>query len=447
MSKSLLFDFDPVSQPAASDPVERHTWCSLRISVGQRVVSRLWDPTLSAERSNLYLPAFPVAEWLVDHWWCLLNELCLWEHPPQPGQRPSNLAVSGRAQSWIRRHCLRSADSSLTLPALYVYHDGRELRVEWHSDAPGTLPNMAGEFIASGVDRLDEVETCQSLTEFVNSVLHAAGPSRDERVESVHQLWNAIQSSTPEEQQFCTLAGRMGLDPYDPNETTDELAEFLERELSNPEDPLVRDFTEIASPSHVSEQWAWVSEIRSEFGMKPSTDTPFAPPASGTSPPLYGYQLARLAREAADQLPNTPLQSVESLAEAALGKGFRVAERNHVPGLNVLAIVGESGSEVISAGPPIARDDNRRFLLARSLYHALVGMQNGARLTSKSYSWDQKASRAFAAELLAPRKALVEHVGDSADSETIDKLSLAFTASARVIERQLENAGIAISCE
>ena len=38
MSTSLSFERDPIDQPAATDPVERLTWCSLRIRVGEQYV-------------------------------------------------------------------------------------------------------------------------------------------------------------------------------------------------------------------------------------------------------------------------------------------------------------------------------------------------------------------------------------------------------------------------
>ena len=107
MSKFLSLKFDPISQPAANDPVERQTWCSLRVKVGSRFASRLWDKTLEEERETLDVPAFPIAEWIVQNWWSLLNELCPWESVPR---KP---IIDEAWLSWIKRHCLRSADSAL----------------------------------------------------------------------------------------------------------------------------------------------------------------------------------------------------------------------------------------------------------------------------------------------------------------------------------------------
>src|SRR5438552_1849383 len=95
VSRFLSIECDPLDQPAAADPVERRSWCALRIQVGGRTVTRLWDKTLAAERSLLYVPAFPIAQWLVENWWTLLNE-------PSPSAELSQSATTFGA--WTKRH-------------------------------------------------------------------------------------------------------------------------------------------------------------------------------------------------------------------------------------------------------------------------------------------------------------------------------------------------------
>lgn len=85
---------------------------------------------------------------------------------------------------------------------------------------------------------------------------------------------------------------------------------------------------------------------------------------------------------------------------------------------------------------------------ARSVFHALATSRESQRLVTNAFSWDQKASRAFAAELLAPRQALIDRVSEStADPQTVRNLSREFRASTYVIERQLENVGVPLSSD
>ncbi len=442
MSNSLFFESDPIDQPAAAGPVERGTWCALRIRVGQQLASRIWDKSLQSERTTLYLPAFPVAEWIVGNWWSLFNELC-------PSDRvPTSVASEAQFQ-WIKRHCLRAADSALLLPALYLFHDGQSLRAEWQKDIPGSMPNMPGEFIADGAEPLEANFTQESLATFINDCLNRVVQVRDSRVSQLAEQWKAIQGADVEEQHFCVLAGRMGIDPYDDTEMTAELARFLEQAITSPEDPLVRDLTEVARPEFIVQQWSWLTRVVTELGLGPNpVDLSFDIPSRGLSPAFFGYELASNVRALA-KIPSTlPLDSVEAVAQYVTGKTLRFEDRNHAPGKGIRAIVGRSAGDIVCAGLVPPRPDSKRFLIARSLYHALVTTQSSHRLVTDAFSWEQKASRAFAAELLAPRRALAERISTSgADSDAIESLSREFKASTVVIENQLENAGIPLSSD
>ena len=444
MSKSLLLEFDPVDQPAATDPVERSTWCSLRIRVGERYASRIWDKTLRGERTGLYLPAFPIAAWIVQNWWSLLNELCGSETVPDS-------AIDASQTSWIKRHCLRSADSSLMLPALYLFHDGYALLAEWHSDAPGSMPNMPGEFVDRGAETLNSTGTQDSLAQFIDQVLDRVADVRDARVEEIREHWRAIQAADCEEQAFCTLAGRMGVDPYDSGEMSDELAQFLEQTTSRAEEPLIRDLTEVARPDFVAQQWSWLSSVAADLELGPIPfGMPFPDLPRESVPAQFGYRLARRVRQAANVSPESPLSSLESVARDVLATGLRIEHRNHIPGDRIRAIIGWSKKDgaIVAAGPQPPRQESQRFLKARSLYQALVTTTDGRRLVTDAFSWDQKASRAFAAELIAPQRALVARVpGSRADFSKVESLSREFKASTIVIEKQLENAGVSVSYE
>jgi hypothetical protein len=261
------------------------------------------------------------------------------------------------------------------------------------------------------------------------------------------EQWKAIQGAGVEEQHFCSLAGRMGIDPYDDGEMTEELVRFLEQ--ARPEDPLVRDLTEVARREFIVEQWSWLTRVVAELGLGPNpVDLSFDMPSRGLSPPLFGYELAGKVRALAKISPESPLDSVEAVARCVTERTLRFEERNHVPGQGIRAVVGRSAGDMVCVGPAPARVESKRFLVARSLYHAMVTTERSHRLVTAAHSWEQKASRAFAAELLAPRWALAQRISASgADSDAIESLSREFKASTIVIENQLENAGISLSGE
>jgi hypothetical protein len=437
VSKSLSVECDPIDQPAETDPVVRRTWCALRIRVGGRTVTQIWDKALEEERSLLYVPAFPIAEWIVSNWWTLLNEPCRTKDLPKPSSADSHLP-------WIKRHCLRSAESGLLLPALYLFNDGRGIRVEWQADERDTLPNMPGEFVDSGFDHLIKEATEEALARFVSEVLGRVRGMNDERVEQLHANWQANQGADADETKFCIAAGRMGVDPYDPSAMDNALATFIESSLGDPEVPLTRDLTEVAEAGSVAEQWSWVQEARQSLHLGPMT-TPFRIEVTGpvSSPAQRGYRLASAVRNAAGIDPLSPLPSLPDVAQQVTGAAFQFEDRDHVPGHGIRFVVGwSSQGNAVVAGPRPSRTDSERFHVARGLYHSLFSCTQSERLVTDAYTWDQQVSRAFAAELLAPRKALTTRTDGWTDPSQIQELAQEFDASPMLIEKQLENAGV-----
>ena len=437
VSRFLRFECDPIDQPSAVDPLERLTWCAMRISVGPRAVTELWDKTLETERRNLYLPAFPIAQWLVANWWALLNEV-------SPAETITRGELRQKEWFWASRHCLRTADSSLMLPALYLYHDGRTLRAEWRRDAAGSTPHWPGEFIAEDAAELDFGQTVEALSNFVNETLVRVREHDDPRVVDLLADWRAIQASDDDERSFCTLAGRLGLDPYFEG-LPESLVNLLE--ALNTDAPLVRDLTDLAQPDAFVQQWEWVNSTINSLALNAAANVSAVElPSQSIIPPEFGYELARWVRERAAHDLTGPVDSVEQLATSAIGRQLRFLERNHFPGEGIKAVIGHSPQgDIVVAGPPPPRLDSRRFLMARSLYHAITNSYATQRLVTNAHSWDQKASRAFAAELLAPREALLRQITtDDVDDDTINALGDYFEVSSLLVRRQLSNAGLPI---
>jgi hypothetical protein len=382
------------------------------------------------------VPAFPIAEWLVANWWVLLNESCPTPEIPPPTRR---------YLPWIKRHCLRCADSALLLPALYFFNDGRGIGVEWQADPRDTLPHMPGEFVDDGSDRLDSITTENALGEFVIAVLARVKDLTDERVQATLATWQAIRYAEREEARFCIAAGRLGIDPYDPAEMPDKLASFLETSLGDPEQPLVRDLTEAADPESIADQWSWVLETSTALHLGPSPASRRMNLPAGTSSPFwYGYQLASGVREQAGLAPAQMVPSVADIAQRVAEAVLETPNQNHVPGQRVRAVVGwKHDCEIVIAGPRAPREDTQRFNDARGLYHGLFTCDASQRLVTRTYTWDQQASRAFAAELLAPRAALTACTSEPAERQAVGLLAQEFNVSTKVIENQLENAGVA----
>lgn len=439
MSRLLHIECDPVEQPAATDPLEKATWSSVRIRIGARTVSRVLDRKLNDERSLLYLPLFAVAEWIVNNWWTLLHEPCRTEFLPRADSDEPDF-------SWTKRHCLRAAESDLLLPALYLHSDGRGLRAEWRADAEDALPHMPAFFVDSDWASLDREPTEQTLARFVADVLSRVNQVNDSRVHDLHETWNAIRDAEPEERAFCIMAGRLGLDPYDRDQMSDTLAAVLER-IGDADAPLVHDLTTVASPENLEQQWTWVEQQRTKFGLVATEAIVQVPADDGyVSAAKFGYRVAQEFRRRASLSADEVLLSVEDLALTVLGAPLRMTNENHLVGREVKLIAGRDNQGIAHVvGPSVSFPEDERFRIARGLFQVAASGDRGPRLVTDAFTWNQRASRAFAAELIAPQQALRVRAGLWADRSKIRDLARDFQASPILVEKQLRNAQVSIS--
>ena len=83
---------------------------------------------------------------------------------------------------------------------------------------------------------------------------------------------------------------------------------------------------------------------------------------------------------------------------------------------------------------------------ARALYHATFACGAGPRLLTEARTWDQQASRAFAAELLAPQAELKARFDDGAWAENpeavVGSLATEYRVSEMIVWLQLKNIGV-----
>ena len=91
---AIQFETEWVDTAALDGPELSATWASLRIRVDDVVVTRLVDRA-DTVRSQVYVPLYPLAEFLVTNWWFLLHEI---ENPVKSSNR-----------GFQRRHALVSA--------------------------------------------------------------------------------------------------------------------------------------------------------------------------------------------------------------------------------------------------------------------------------------------------------------------------------------------------
>jgi Zn-dependent peptidase ImmA (M78 family) len=315
--------------------------------------------------------------------------------------------------------------------------------IQWNADPFGSYSTMPGSFLYGSFIQTSILEVEDALRGFVSTVLWWIEDSDDPRAIDLRENWNAISESTPSEIAFARAAARLGLDPYETGEWPRSLPELVESSLSDDQpSPLVDDFLSVVRPETALPLWKWLGEI-SEVQTLSRSPRGSASIDFGGRAGQAGVDAARTLRRNLE-IGESPIDSVASVARSSGIKSLEFEPHNHRPDDAIWAAVGYRNDRAVMIGPMPKHSTGVRFLEARGLFHALFTCGNGPRLVTRGHDWDQQASRGFAAELLAPRTALLKASSDDYEDEgrgdCVKELGQKFGVSFELIERQLQNA-------
>ena len=68
---TLDFEIDWVDAEGIRGPELAATWAALCIRIGDSVITRVLDARAKTVREFVYVPLYPLAEWLATNWWFL----------------------------------------------------------------------------------------------------------------------------------------------------------------------------------------------------------------------------------------------------------------------------------------------------------------------------------------------------------------------------------------
>ncbi len=441
MPQSLSIKCEWIDQPAAQDPLEQRTWADVRLYVEGRAMTRVWDRRTQEERTSIFVPVFPLVRWIVHNWWSLLYETCRWEEVPNSSEG----WVTAERRKWLRRHCLRAADSGILLPRLCLFSDGQRECLDFLADPPNVYSHMPAEFMESQRFWLPRDAVIEALQGLVRATIERLADFSSPLVRRLTESWLAIVQADEEEREFCRRAGQLGRDPYLAHEWSPSVLEFLESGIgANSSCTLASDFLdaleEKVDPRSV---WRSLEQTRMALRVGESPSTVAMTIDDRCSPAVTGYRLAREFREKLGIGSSSRVVDVRRTIEVL---GCRPMLDALMPTLStpkIKAFAGwtDNGDPILAKTSNIG-PQNLRFLEARAIFLAGYQCQNGPRLVSTVHTWSQKASRAFAAELLAPQSEILDRWerGDQSPAQ-IEGLAREFDVSGKVIEHQLQNAG------
>lgn len=462
------FTIDWKDAPGVRDPVLARTWCGLTIRIGSEHVTRVFDRRTKGWRNCVYGSVFPLCRWMVDNLWFLLYEPYRWSTPF--GSR--DLARNDADRPWVRRHSLLAAREGGALPDLTLFRDGDSVLARWLADG-GDASHPSLRFVQKGRARLSPNVVGESVAGLVESVLQRVAGLPHADVSRLRDDWRDLCSLTPEEARLCGWAARLGIDAHYEDELSDGAVERLTAALEGLETTLADDLLDVASLDTISNDLEWIDKachraraVRLDTSERsalarpedrveglagailarrgPLGAHPHEPLKEGGTAYAVGYERARSVRAGAGIGTNSLPDMVEFLrclgwADAPL------VTTDTKPSTGLLAVLdqGREDVPVLAAHPP-ADEVSGRFLLARSVFLQAATASAERRLVTSAHTWDQRASRAFAAELLAPAEALRERIRrHSVSLREVAQYADEFMVAPSVIERQLENHAVA----
>jgi hypothetical protein len=425
MSK-FRFDFDWQDPAGAKGDELRATWASLSIQIDGNVVTELQDRRTKSVRNGIFLPLFPLAEWLADHWWFLQSE----------AERPD----TGNSRAFDRRHNLRWAREGFVLPSLRFVTRGDDVEALWQSL---DIPDAGIRFLASGHAVLCGNAFETSVREFVSAVvgrLDDMGLSAT----TLHEQWLAIQNADADEQEFCRAAARLGTDPY----TVDNQ---LETEILNvssrirPE--LLNDFLSVANADQLGTQTTAL-EAATESILRDADHIDALKMVRSQAPSFTerdnpwetGYRFA------AELRANLNGRAWKSNSLEDLAGHLRIDQLEHclLPEAGAWRFLDALAGSNQQHNPKFIiekkRKDSRQFAFCRALFEHLTSPRGRFAVVSGVRTDRQQMNRAFAAEFLVPHEMLKNELsGAMIGEDEIEDLAVDYGVSTFVVRHQIEN--------
>jgi DNA-binding transcriptional ArsR family regulator len=257
----------------------------------------------------------------------------------------------------------------------------------------------------------------------------------------LHNLLARIEDSRSQaaEQSFCRAAGSLGVSPYDLGD--DKVARIHELIDRFPDEDARLEFGSAVLLDMLDDGQHWISSELEVHGdsnrMHCLADlrSRCKPKADWVSEKPYnqGYAWANAVRAEHGFAADQPIGGLDGLSRILGAKG-KIGLGPPAPG-SLRGFLAADASEpvIIVAGK---HEKSNAFVLARAMGDYLV-FGSRAACVADLYTDRQAVGRAFAAELLAPRSAIIEMKEGEEKSET--HIADHFGVSSWVIERQYEN--------
>jgi IrrE N-terminal-like domain len=397
------------------------TWARLAMYAGDVPITKVEDHRSGSVRNGIYVPLYPIAEWMVANWWFLWNE---WRT-----DRPDS------------RHNLLAAREGFALPDLSFLPTETRTQLLWRPKAASQLDRVS--FLVEGSRVLSKETVQQELRGFIEAVVQRLD---DRGVDGSFLVgeWNAILEAEkdPDQKRFCEQAARLGLDPFDSERHIEDTIEEIETVLPQ---TVIDDFCDAVTPIQIPSGVKAVKEFMDSVDALPYEGCwpdlrASLQISNGLAPWKYGYEQAHRLRSHLGIKDSIRGELVSFLGNA-LGS-FAVRPFEAPAGIEAMAAPTHTRAPRFGIPNGAIREDSRRFRLCRALSDFLT--LDEPSLVTRSQTEHQQRNRAFAAEFLAPAALIRDRIAtDRVSEEELEDLAQEFGVSGFVIRHQIENHNLA----
>lgn len=427
--RGLEFHVDWESSDGVTSPELAATWCRMEVQVEGRYASAVEDQRTSSMRRGVYTSAYPLAEWVAEHWWLLRSHV-----RPSTVPRKSWAWANAQEQPWLQGHNLRAAGGGLPWPDLTIVPEGGVTRLVWNA-GPG-LSDQPVTFLTSGDSYITSNDVIDALGRFVDQVLVRLTETGLSET-PLQQEWSLIAGSDVEESTFAEAVARLGQDPFD---ATEELADDIMSVAEALEADVLEELLDSADSSGLREAATWIQRASQVVRTvrRPSLSSPLEPlqayagARQPSTPWDLGYAAARAYREqlglhSREVFPTDEYVGNTSLEAPSAGVQGVVIVDDGAVGLVLPAWMGGG-------------DTSLRFAQARALGLSVL-TQRRLLLLDPAHTDLSKTSRAFAAELLAPADGISKHLSvlPEATGPALEAVAARFDVSALLVRHQYDN--------
>ena len=425
----LQFSLTPTVLNDGSD-CEKAAFGSLAITAGNRLLTSGFrvDGEGREYAPGPFVSGYHLAEWLAWNWWRLR-----WE--PRPQQRPLPL-------EWRLAHELTGIGEGYVWPNITIASDGFLCTVD---SAPSRDPSPRPFDYIGAPNAMPAVVTAadfeQAVDAFINYTLQLlanAGLSDSD----LHKHWQDLneERNDPEFTRFRRFEALLGFDPDEMDES--HIANLLDDAVSLGANALDELATGAGAGIMSAQQISEVTQATA-FDISAASAIHLAQPVPATWGALPAWRIGVATANALRQqvgmngqpLDNRMLSDLAGISDAALTSDRRT---------DTLSWVFHPTPHQARAALRSPYPTGRRFDVARLLGDRLfseIGFTAGEPLSpaTRSYSYRQKAQRAFAAELLSPWESAQNMLGNDYSDENTEQVAGYFAVSDWTVKTQIAN--------